>query len=228
MEKDAVDLLNLALLSLLAGGGAYGGMRLAKDLPNEGKKPAKPTDQLDITLPASRMPKVANDTTTIGSYFWPTVAGAGGLAGGFLGASSIYEHLKKKQLEKQMQQTQGDYMSALQQAHQKVASIQTPHTDKFLEGLFSKIGQVIEKEGWVQPEFLGGEGPIDVLAHQTKNLGSHFFNSEPGKMTGAAMLLAALASGGATYGIAKKLDKDKEDIKNQSTLPTDVNLHIAR
>lgn len=227
MDKEATDLLNLALLSLLSGAGGYGGMRLLKDLPNEGKQPQPTKNELDITLPAARFPKMANETS-IGTYFWPAVVGLGGAAGGFYGASSIYEKIKQKQLEDELKSTNQDYMGALQQAHQKVASVQTPHTDALLEGLFTKIGQEIEKAGWVQPEFLGSEGPIDVLKHQVRNAGNTFFDSDLGKITGAGMLLAALGAAGGTYGISKKMDNDREDLKSQSTLPTDIRLHVSR
>jgi hypothetical protein len=227
MDKEATDLLHLALLSLLTGGGAYAGARGIKDLMGD-NKPAEPDkNELNITLPSSRLPKTANDETSVGSYFTPALTGVLGLTGGFMGASKLYEHIKKKQLDNQMKQTEQGYLKALQDAHTKVGSVKTPNVDAFLSGLIEKAGEALEKEGFVTPEFLGNEGLGDVAGHQAKNMMNSFFGTEVGKMTGAAMLMSALASGGATYGIAKKLDNDKEKAKEQTTLPTDVKLHIA-
>ena len=228
MDKEATNLLNIALLSLLTGGGAYAGARGIKDLV-AGNKPEEPDkNELNITLPSSRMPKVANEETGIGSYFNPALTGVLGLTGGFMGASKLYEHIKKKQLDDQMKQTEQGYLKALQDAHTKVGSVQTPNTDAFLVGLIEKAGECLEKNGFVSTDFLGNEGVGDVIGHQSKNMLNSFFGTEVGKMTGAAMLMSALASGGATYGIAKKLDNDKAKAKEQTTLPTDVKLHIVK
>lgn len=227
MDKEATDLLNLALLSLITGGGVYAGARGLKDL-SKGPEDEENKNELNITLPAARMPKTAEEDTSIGTYFNPAITGILGLTGGFMGASKLYEHLKKKQLDAEMDKTQKDYMSALQQAHTKVSSCKTPNVDSFLEGLINKAGEELSKTAYVTPEFLNGEGPADLVGHQTKNLFSSFFDSDLGKMTGATMLLSALGSGAATYGIAKKMDNDKEKAKKQTNLPTDVRLSIAK
>jgi hypothetical protein len=231
MEKEALDLLNLALLSLITGGGAYAGMRGIKDLATEGKPAEKPKNELEITLPASRIPKMASDETGVNSYFLPAVTGILGLGGGFMGASSLYEKIKKKHLENQLQNTEHDYLKTLEQARTKLGSIKTPATDAFLTGLFDAIGSGLKKEGFFDTsntEFLGKDGPLATGANQIKHMGNAFFDTEIGKMSGAAMLLTALLGGGATYGIAKKMDDDKENLKSQQNLPTDIRLHVTK
>lgn len=228
MDKQATDLLNIALLSLLAGGGAYAGARGVKDLVNDHQQPEPDKNELNITLPASRVPKVASEETSVGSYFNPAATGILGLAGGFMGASKLYEHLKKKQLDNEMQQTQQSYMKALQDAHTKVGSVSTPNIDNFFTAIIEKVGESLQKTALVDPSFLGSDGIGDFAGNMGRKGFNAFFDTEVGKLTGAAMLMSALGSGAATYGIAKKLDNDKEKSKEQTSLPTDVRLHLAK
>lgn len=60
MEKQSVDLLNLALLSLLTGAGTYAGGRGIHDLVNKNKPKEEDPSTLNITLPEARIPKHAS------------------------------------------------------------------------------------------------------------------------------------------------------------------------
>ena len=60
MEKQSVDLLNLALLSLLTGAGTYAGGRGIHDLVNKNTPKEEDPSTLNITLPEARMPKHAS------------------------------------------------------------------------------------------------------------------------------------------------------------------------
>lgn len=228
MEKEAVDLLNLALMSMLMGAGGYGGMRLLKDLPDQAVPPEKPKNELNITLPSTRMPKLA-ETSAFNDYVVPTLTGLGGAGLGFFGASGIYERLKKKQIENQMSQVQQDYLNTLQQAHSKVAETNTPLIDNFIKGLISKVGEELQKsaywgEGYVPTDFIqnqGTYGPIGQKAFEALT------DNNIGHLTKATMALLAIGSTGAAYGIAKKMDQNRAESKEQSTLPTDVKLHVT-
>lgn len=223
MDKEAVDYLNLALMSLLAGAGGYGGMRMLKDIPNEGLPPEKPKNELEITLPSARIPKMAAES--VSDILMPAVTGLGGAGLGFFGASSIYEAIKKKQMENQMKQVQQNYMNTLQQAHAKVAEMKTPLTDNFIKGLIAKTGAELEKSGWVDPSFVGNQHTVAPLMQGGFDAAT---DNDLGRMFKATMAALMLGGAGATYGIAKKMDANREENKIQSTLPTDVKLHVTQ
>lgn len=241
MEKQSVDLLNLALLSLLTGAGTYAGGRGIHDLVNKNKPKEEDPSTLNITLPEARMPKHAS--ASVEDYISPILTGALGIGGGFFGASGLYEHFKKKQLKNQLSEVEKNYLNTLQQAHQKTAEAETPHVDNFILGMLSKIGEALEKHpevldilkkddinklAWESPDFMGSEGFTDALVHQTQNAKDSFFNTDLGKATAAAMLLTGMGGAGLTFSTARHLDNKDDDLKRKTTLPTDIRLHVSK
>lgn len=240
MEKQSVDLLNLALLSLLTGAGTYAGGRGLHDLANKNTHKEEDPSTLNITLPEARMPKHAS--ASVEDYLMPALTGALGLGGGFFGASNIYENYKKKQLNKQLSDVEKNYLKALQEAHQKTAEAKTPNVDKFIAGMLAKIGEAVEKcpaiidlmkkgnekVAWESPDFMGSEGITDSLVHQAQNAKDSFFNTELGKATAAAMLLTGMGGAGLTFSTMRHMDNKDDDIKKKTTLPTDIRLHVSK
>ena len=223
MDKAAnADLLRQALLGLLAGGGTYGALRLGREMGQAAQPPQKPKDELQITLPSSRMPKMGADAM---DYIAGPAAFLGAGAGGFLGASKLYEMLKKKQIANEQQGVEQNYLHTLQQAHQKTAA-STPHIDKFLEGLIEKAGESLKKDAMFGVDF-PSEGVTDMVKHQGGNLLDSAAHSDIGSAGIAAWLAAALGTGGLTYGIAKNMDNNKKRNQERSQLPSEVRLNVA-
>lgn len=230
MEKQSIDLLNLALLSLLAGGGTYAAARGVKDLGQE-IMPHKPeTNELEITLPKSRMPAALPKQkmgTDFSDMVMPPIAAGAGAYGGFHLASKIYEKLKERSLLKQKDKVEQDYLSTLMHAHSKVAEVQTPHIDSFLEGIVSNLGVALEKAAWTNPDFVTDGGILDVPSGVATNAAHGFMNSNMGKMTGATMLLTALMGAGLTYGTAKRMANKEDEREHKSAIPQDVRLRLV-
>lgn len=230
MQKEATtDLLRLALLGMLTGGGAYGAMRLARDIPEAAKKPEKPKDQLNLTLPSARLGKQGNAPDAhFMDYLGPALGYGGGAVGGFMGASKLYEVFKKKQLEEDNKKVEAEYLKALQAAHQKVAETQTPLIDEFLKGVLTKAGEELKKEssfGFL-PD-MPTAGPIDTIGHLGQAGAEGFSKTRLGSAAIAAWLLAAMGSGGATYWLGKKMDKNKQENNQRTTLPSEIKLNAA-
>lgn len=227
MNKEASDLLRLALLGMLAGGGTYGGMRYMHDLNKDSEPPKKDRNELELTLPAARIPKFANDTS-VGDYFWPPVAFGGAAVGGFYGASKLYDHYRKKQLEQKIKTVEQQYLDTLQQAHLKTASCgETPLIDRFLEGLTNKIAEEMKKEALFDVG-IPTSGPLEMAGSGFRNALDWAGDTDVGKMGKAGWLLTALLGGGATYAIAKRMDKQKEHAKEQSNIPTEIKLNVVQ
>ena len=206
---DEHQLLRSALIGLLGGGGLYAGMRLANDIPKASQPPQKPQNELEVPLPQSRMKQGGWQDEMLA----PTLTGVGGAAVGFGGAAAIYDHLKRKALEKQLAEQEKGYMHTLQQANSKLANVKdTPNVDMFLEGMLNKVAEGI---GSLDGEGIFGAG---------KSLAEAGANSHVGGSLLTALALLSLGTGGATFGIAKKMDAQKQQAKSQSTFPDQVNI----
>lgn len=229
MNKEASDLLRMALLGLLTGSGAYGAMRLARDIPNAAKGPEKPKNELELTLPSARIPKTAEDEhSAIKDYLLPLLAGGGGVVGGFLGTSKIYSTVRQKELKDKEKAVEDNYLHTLQQAHQKVAEFKTPHIDEFLTGLVGMSGETFNKTAWVPGGVdMPSEGPIDMITHGGKAALHGLADTSIGSGAIAAWLVATLGAGGATYAIANKMDKQKQHNRDRTTLPSEIKLSVA-
>ena len=214
---DHTQLLQLALASLLTGGGTYAGLRALRDLPSQGAEPEKPRNLLEITLPESRMPKLAADW--LDDWLVPALVGGGGLVGGYAGTGAIYEAMKKKHIENQLKKTENEYMQTLQAANQKLGELKTPLTDQFLEGMLNKFAEEISKEATANSTHTGR----DILS----GWWDQFSHSDWGAPALAGLALTALLSGGATYHIANNLGKKQKEVKQQTTLPTDISLNVV-
>lgn len=232
INKTANDNMQLLLMSLLGGGGAYAGARGLKDMSKLLHPDEKPKNELQITLPAARLPKTAGFAEAFNEIILPGAAVGGGLIGGFQGASSIFEKLKKKQIDKELKESEQDYLSSLGKVRSKVASVATPNIDAFVEGIFEKCGEEMIKAGFenifAKPDFLGKENLLDAASGQVTNLVKGVGDTEVGKWLMAGMMAAGLGTAGLTYSTAKKLDgrKDKEDASG--AFPNEVRLNITR
>jgi hypothetical protein len=211
------NLLRTALTGLLIGGGGYGAFRLAHDIPKAAKGDQKDNNELDIPIPKAVIKKNATDGDWASNYLYPALAGVGGAAAGWGGASAIYEHMKRKAMEKDLAKQEEQYMATLQQIHNKMGSEfpETPFVDKFLEGVIEKLaGSGISMDdisggGWQQP---------------LKNAWNGAWNTDIGQKVLTAAAILALGTGAATYGLAHKQDAEKEKAKQESTFPDTVNL----
>ena len=226
MDKTASEELKQALLGLLIGGGAYGGLRLMKDMGNAAQKQEKPSNELQLTLPASRIPKIAEEHSAL-SILSPFLAGSAGAIGGWYGGSKIYEAIKKKQISDEQKKVEDQYLTTLQQAHHKIASTQTPNIDKFLEGLITKVGEELKKEGLFGVD-IPTEDIGDTVKNQTSRLWDSASHSSLGSGAIAAWLATALGAGGLTYGIANGMKKNKDKNRESSVLPSEIHLNVAR
>jgi len=227
MEKESSDLLRLALLGMLTGGGAYGGLRLLSEAGKAAEpKTKKNPNELELTLPSSRMPKMASDEHSALNILLPMLASGGGMAGGFLGASKLYDLYRDRQIKKKEKGVEKEYMTALENARQKVGELSTPHIDEFLTGLLSKAGEAIEKQALWGVD-MKPEGFMDTIANQGKHAIEGFSNTGIGSAALAAWLTAALGAGGATYAIANRMDSQKEKNKERMSLPSEVKLKLA-
>lgn len=227
MDKEASDLLRLALMGLLSGGGTYGALRLMNDIPEAAKGPKKPKNELELTLPASRIPKTASAEHSPMDYLLPLLAYGGGAGAGFMGSSKLYDMYRRKQLENKEKDIEGQYLQTLQQAHQKVASTDTPNVDNFLNGLLSKVGEELQKEGFLWENNISPENPLDTISNQGKHLIHGAANTELGSAAIAAWLTATLGAGGATYAIARKMDEQKEKNQARTNLPNEIKLNVV-
>ncbi len=242
MNKVAVDdtnYLNLALLSALMGGGLYAGARGLKDITREGSPPPTQKNELEVTLPSSRMPthqmampKFAEDPT-IGhalwentkQYLYPTLVGGAGLYGGFKGTSALYDMYANHNIDVEKEKVKQEYLKSLQQANQKLGSVKTPLVDEFLLACIDKMGEEIP-----QPQAEGlSEYPKELwngLKGWGHSLGLGAANQPITGMTGAGLGLALLGSAGATYYIANRMDQNREENKQRTTLPTEIRLNV--
>lgn len=216
-------------MSLLAGGGTYAASRGIKDVSKLlGGNNKQDSNELKINIPNERMPKTAGIEGALNEYLIPAgVAGAGTL-GGFHLASSLYEKLKKKQIQKELETSEQDYLQNLMKVRDKVASTSTPHVDAFVQGFFEKCGEELEKLGFLdifkKPEVVGKEGLFDVATGQAMNLADSLSDTTAGKLMIAAMMAAGAGTAGMTYSTAKKIDGRKDKDESNGGFPNEVRL----
>lgn len=236
------SLLNTALVSLLIGGGGYSALRGINDLSGANKP--KPLDnEIEITLPSSRVPKEkigaeegflntlmqnANQSTIL-----PALAVGGGLYGGFRGASALYDHFANKDIDNEKEEVKNNYLAALQKANTKVGSLDTPNVDSFIGGLLDKIAQ--EDEVGLLGLLAGTAGDkLKSVGQQAwdgaKGLGNATMNSlaksEPAGLAAGAMGLLGLGAAGTTYYLANRMDQNKEEANRKTNLPTEIRLNV--
>src|SRR5579859_1300713 len=148
----------LFLLSALAGGAGFGGMRLTNDLYQNlhPMQPSKNSIQLELPNPHKPHPKALNEPETSmattepgmgsqvpalskaavdeGNMFAPYFAMGVGAPLGFLGVKSLYDKYQANQGDAQIHEAKKQYAQqlALAQSMQKGAST-TPNVDKLCE-----------------------------------------------------------------------------------------------
>lgn len=240
MNKAAeIDYLKQALTSLLVGGGLYAGARGLKDL-SQSLSPNDPTtNELNIVLPKSKVPKKV-DTNIMDKYAsvktltkkallpeWlkgslemlaPAAIGVGGVYGGWKGAQGLHSHLKNKEINNEEEQAKNDYMKALQAAAQKTASCNdTPLVDSFLTGM-------LQKKAWSTGDIIAGAA--QDIGETAEQFGESAVRSTPGKLVGATLLGTAGLAGLASYYLANRMDRNKAEATNKSNIPTEVKLHV--
>lgn len=215
--------LGIALLSLLTGAGTYAGLRGYRAI-NETLNPVDPTpNQLDLTLPKSRVPKVAGFGEWIDNsadIAAPVAIGAAGLYGGFKGAQGIHSYMQNKELDEQREHVKQQYLAALQRAATKTASEEpsTPIIDNVINGFLDK-----KAEEFLQQKFNDFVGGIKNVGERT---GNAVLGSDAAGYLGGGMMLTGGAAALATYYLANRLDKNKAEANNKSQIPTEVKLHV--
>lgn len=222
--------LNTFLLSALLGGGLYGGGRLIRDIGNNLQKPTTPADELQLTLPKARLPQTMSKMGSLMENAAPIMAGAVGMPLGFLGASSIYELIKKRQMDAEQQRVQQNYLSQLGKNQQKFAE-ETPLTDEFCAGMMDKnaeglFSDVLDPVGALGRGLGGAIGAVGSGAvDKGKELGSKILNSGPAKDLGTLLLLSTLGFGGATYALGRRSDLNHREQQRNMVLPSTVKIN---
>ena len=244
------DLLNTALVSLLVGGGTYAGLRGIRDIGGP-PKPKTLDNELEITLPSSRIPKpqpnqgmkYANDGfdpnagksileilgRNAAEWSLPVVASAGGLYGGFRGASALYDHYQNKQIDNEKDEVKNNYVNALQHAGTKVGSINTPNVDKFLEACMDKTAESMF--GHIAGMVGGGMKDVAHNTYESFKDGANetmkdVAGSAPVGLAAGTAALLGLGTMGTTYYLANRLDENKEEAKRKSNIPTEIRLNV--
>lgn len=241
------QLLHTALASLLVGGGTYAGMRGIRNLTH-GNKPFKAENELEVTLPSSRIPKpnqnkYANDGDLDNQSLWsvignsaarsalPIAVGAGSLYAGFRGASGIYDHFQNKQIDEDKEKVKTDYLKALHHAGTKVGSVNTPFVDKFIEGCIDKVGGsnlLANGLRWLKEGPVGGSvsSAWDGVKDGFNSAAKGAVNSEAGSIGLGAMALLGAGAAGTTYYLANRMDENKEEARRKTNIPTEIRLNV--
>ena len=214
--------LGIALLGLLTGAGTYAGMRGYRAI-NETLNPVDPTpNQLELTLPKSKVPKVASFGEWLDNsaeLAAPVAIGAASLYGGFKGAQGIHSYIQGKELDEQQQKMKQQYLAALQRASTKTASNEpdTPIIDNIINGFIDKKAEIYQDIAhWL----------YDGAANSVEDLGNAALKSKPAAVIGAGSLLTGGAAGLATYYLANRLDKNKAEASHKSQIPTEIKLNV--
>ncbi len=238
--------LQLLLQSGLVGAGGFGAMRLLKELSEtakaNGPRDGEDENSLTIDMPRpqghqqhSQMPKMGEEGLT----FEKVLALGVGAPLGFLGAKGVYDKVKKKQLDGEIETANNKYMKTLSNYK---AGEATPAVDAFCEGIAESFGKVAEFD-FMSPEALsslpkGEADPMASLGHGqqkdffekllSKNLGQDTMHvatlGQDGNIgnawKGTAGLAALLAFGGMTLA-----DKKREKSEKSREFPSTVKLN---
>ncbi len=228
-KKADVDYLKLALISALTGAGTYGlarGTRSAHELMSP---PKGPENELSITLPKAKMPPKQEGfqvdkyaslqeflSGSLGYAAPAMVAGAAGYTG-FKGLQGLHSRFRNKALDEEQAKAEQEYMQALQHAAQKTAAAKdTPLVDNFISGML--------KQGWSATNIISGIG--DHAKETLKQVGDGLANTEAGHLTGGALMGTAGLSALATYYLANRMDRVKEEANSKANIPTEVKLNV--
>lgn len=221
----AQELLRLALTSTLAGATGYSGIRLLKGIKDNLTGYQKPKSELDIRIPqVGPMAKTGEADEWLAKYVYPVLAGVGGVGVGFGGASALYEHFKKKQLNSQISDAEKQYLFQLQQANTKLGEY--PNVDAFIEGMITKVGNDIpfDQRGLMDHLSSSANWVGDKTVDLSKKLFRGAGDSELGGLLKGSLLLTLLAGAGATYHIGNKMQQNNDKLKRETIYPTDVKI----
>jgi hypothetical protein len=138
MKKEALlegrSPLEAFIASTLAGGGGFAALRLLKEISNAAqpkRQPGENANSLTIDLPKTANAYMeANEGLTIPKL----VALVAGLPLGFMGTKAVYDTVKGKQLQNEINKSNQKYLQTLGTFKQGEAS-DTPATDAFCAGL---------------------------------------------------------------------------------------------
>jgi hypothetical protein len=240
MNKSANDYLNLALLGLLGGAGTYAGARGLRHL-SQTAHPVDPTpNELEIILPKGRIPKVQEESVnkyamdeTLAKwldnslqYAMPTAMVGGGLYAGWKGAQGLNTAVNNKLLDTEKEKIKAQYLSALDRAATKTASAHTPHVDALLQGLLDKTADDSRPQSMGDPIYWLTQGLVNPITNLFRGAGNAAAESVPMGLLGAAGLLAGTGTAGATYYLANRLDKNKEQAQHKTDIPTEIKLNV--
>ncbi len=148
------------ILSLLAGGGAYSAARGVKSFINS-LQPKKKDDSLEVMLPQHRIKTALSAETH--QFLDPSLALIGGGAAGFLGASKLYELVKKHQQANELKDSEKEYVRAL--SHTQKSAEETPLVDMFCAGMantfmdLGKTANFLADAGTAASSYVGSKVP---------------------------------------------------------------------
>lgn len=194
--------LEAFIASTLAGGGSFAALRLLKEMSNQTQpknQPGENENSLSIDIPR---PKIANaDYAAMneGMNIPKLLALVAGLPVGFMGTKAIYDNVKQKQMQSEIDRANDKYVQTLG-SFKQAGSSETPAVDAFCAGL----ADVLEKSGFAEgfgfdpsePEFFTNNAKDSLpIPHGDR------------KAITEAMLQNDLVSqgiNGATFGLADK------------------------
>ena len=156
------DLLKLLLAGTLGGAGVYAVPRLASSLSTNAFPSSPKSNTMEITLPRQQLEKISSnpliDVLGDGAgLLGPVLAvGTSGYAG-YKGMSSLYDHLKEKQINDQISQERNKYIASLHASMQPKEAMHkeaSEHTHKHYTGCGHTLScrcrgpkEVVEAEG---------------------------------------------------------------------------------
>lgn len=242
--------LRLLLASALTGAGSYGLLRGYRSITGNTAAPPNQGNSLEVTLPKDKVPKnielmpkhgehldLAGFLQGSANYALPVAAMGTGLIGGFKGAQGLNTALSNKSIDLEKEKVKNDYLQALQRAAVKTAGVNTPHTDEFIKGMMKKADDGVwgtGPDGRPLDLFHGlmhaaGKG-WDTLSEGAGDLatkgGNALLHSKPAQLLGAGALLTGGGTAAATYYLANRLDRNKEEARQKSQIPTEVHLNV--
>lgn len=219
---DYSDTLKKALLGVLMGSGAYGGLRLLKNIPQQ-YAPVQEDghDQIYVNLPKERFKTAAApELYNASDIVMPVLSLLGGTAGGYAAAAGTYQKYQDKQINARLQKAEKEYLDTLEKIRQKQASTtKTPEVDNIIKGVVDTLKTDLTKTAFFTGVDIPSTSPVDAVADT-------FNNVTRGSRTGSALkalwTLMALGGAGATYGISRRIDSANKRKQERQELPYEV------
>jgi hypothetical protein len=194
MDENEQALLRKALLGAMFGAGTYGTIKLTKEVIDAIKGPVRPDNVLSINIPKHRLTKVSEDSSAptnmqylAGHAINNLLHGAAAPVSfgvGFGGMAMVYNALKQKQLDNEINAAEKKYLATLQKVKEKTAElnkIATPKTDELIINLLEKKAFGLRKflsEARAITNFIGNGVATIVIAKSEKEFDEKMYHNE--------------------------------------------------